>query len=162
VLFSQLTKFAAALFLLTIGLAAPVHAQNNKQIISEAWYEDRATTSTSTATLTVAFAQTPSDKFLNVTNVSCNVTMNSTQVIDEMFLQAGTTSGAGDLSRFYEIKGNVTPETSSGIKFYSIVANGIFYKFGPGRFPSILIDTMSTGLDNIQAKCVIVGNLSDN
>jgi hypothetical protein len=54
-----------------------------------------------------------------------------------MQLVAGTTSGASDLGRFYEIKGSNTPETSGSFKFYSIVSNQIYYKFGPGRFPSI-------------------------
>jgi hypothetical protein len=144
VLFSRFAQSAAALLLLIIGFAAPVHAQHNKQIISGTWYEDRAQNSAS-FNLAVAFAQTPANQFLNVTNVSCTVQMNSDQVISAMTLNAGTTSGAGDLGRFYEIKGNLTPETAGGQKFYSIVQNGIFYKFGPGRFPSIVIDTASTG-----------------
>jgi hypothetical protein len=161
-LYYRFAKSAAALLLLTIGFAAPVHAQANKQIISGTWYEDRASAENGTADLTLTFAQTPSDKYLNITNVSCNVNVKSTQVLDEVYLQAGTTSGLADIARPYEIKGNVTPETSSGFKFYSIVQNGIFYKFGPGRFPSILFDAISTGLSNIQANCTIVGNLTDN
>jgi hypothetical protein len=86
--------------------------------------------------------------------------MNSDQVISAVTLIAGTTSGANDLGRFYEIKGNLTPETTGGQKYYSMVQNGIFYKFGPGRFPTIVIDTPTTG--SITASCVIVGNLTDN
>jgi len=161
-LFSRLAQSAAALALLTIGFAAPAHAQQNKQIVSGTWYEDRASGEIGTADLTLTFAQTPTDQFLNITNVSCNVNVKSTQVLDEVYLQAGTTLGQADIGRPYEIKGNVTPETSNGFKFYSIVQNGIFYKFGPGRFPSILFDAMSTGASNIQANCTIVGNLTDN
>jgi hypothetical protein len=70
--FSRLAQTAAALFLLTIGLAAPARAQNNLQIISGAWYEDRANFSnTNSSTFTLSFAQTPANQFLNVTNVSC-------------------------------------------------------------------------------------------
>jgi hypothetical protein len=61
-----------------------------------------------------------------------------------MSLNAGTTSGANDLGRPYEITGSVTPETS-GFKYYSIVTNQIYYKLGPGRFLTIKIDTQSTG-----------------
>jgi hypothetical protein len=137
--FSRFAQSAAALALLTIGLAAPAHAQQNKQIISGTWYEDRAIANTSTNTLTLTFAQTPANQFLNITNVACKVNVTSAEVIDGMTLLAGTTLGAFDIGRYYEIKGNVTPEILGANKFYSIVQNGIFYKFGPGRFPSIEI-----------------------
>jgi hypothetical protein len=163
-LFSRFAQSAAALALLTIGLAAPVHAQFNKQIISGTWYEDRAVAANSgNGTLILTFAQTPTNQFLNVTNVSCSVNVLSVQVIAEMTLNAGTTSGTEDIGRPYEIKGNVTPETIASNKFYSIVTNQVFYKFGPGRFPSIEIDTISsTGPTSIEARCTIVGNLTDN
>jgi hypothetical protein len=115
---------------------------------------------TSTSSLTLEFTQTPANQFLNITNVSCNVTVNSAQVINAMTLNAGTTPGATDLGRGYEVMGNVAPQTSSQ-KFYSIVTNRVFYKFGPGRFPSIEIDTGSTGGLSIIARCTIVGNLTE-
>jgi hypothetical protein len=162
-LFSRFAQSAAALLLLTIGFAAPAHAQNNKQIISGTWYEDRAIAGNSSSdTLTLTFAQTPTNQFLNITNVACLVQVNSIQVVQGIELLAGTTTGANDLNRPYEIKGNVTPETSGGAKFYSIVTNQVFYKFGPGRFPSIEIVTGSTGAFSIAGNCVIVGNLTDN
>jgi hypothetical protein len=161
--FPRFVQSAAASALLIIGFNASAQAQNNQQITSGTWYEDRASFSTITSTnLQLTFAQTPASQFLNITNVSCNVTVNSTQVINEMVLMAGTTSGGGDLNRQYEIKGNVTPETIDTAKIYSIVTNQIFYKFGPGRFPSILIVAGSTGSSSIAANCVIVGNLTDN
>ena len=163
-LFPRFAQSAAVLFLLVIGFAAPIHAQNNKQVISGTWYEDRAAmlVSTSNNSVTLTFAQTPTNQFLNITNVSCNITTTSSQIINVMTLVAGTTSGAFDLNRPYEIKGNVTPETSGTSKTYSIVTNQIYFKFGPGRFPSIVIDTESTGASSILARCVIVGNLTDN
>lgn len=164
-LFSRFVKPAAALLLLIIGFAAPAHAQNNMQIISGTWYEDRAVTpvAASSNSVTLTFAQTPTDQFLNITNVSCNINMTSSQTIDAMTLAAGTTSGASDLNRNYEVKGNVAPETSGTTKYYSIVTNQVYFKFGPGRFPSISINTASTGgAPSIFARCVIVGNLMDN
>jgi hypothetical protein len=162
-LFSRFAQSAAALALLTISFAAPAHAQANKQIISGTWYEDRAASISNDIALTLTFAQTPTNQFLNVTNVSCNVAVNSAQIINEMVLIAGTTSGTSDLGRQYEIKGNVTPETLGGFKIYSIVTNQIFYKFGPGRFPSIFIVAPSTSSSSsITASCVIVGNLTEN
>jgi hypothetical protein len=162
-LFSRLTQSAAALALLTIGFAAPAHAQNNKQIISGTWYEDRANGGVaSTTILTLTFAQTPANQFLNITNVSCFVQVDSGQVISEMTLNAGTTSGPNDLGRPYSILGNITPQTIGSFRSYSIVTNQVFYKFGPGRFPSIEIDTGSTGSFSIIAQCTIVGNLTDN
>jgi hypothetical protein len=156
-------KSAATLVLLIIGFAAPAHAQNNKQIISGTWYEDRASiTGASASTLTLTFTQTPTNQFLNITNVSCFVDMSSAQVIAAMSLLAGTTSGASDLDRVYNIRGNATFETQNSVKYYSIVQNGIFYKFGPGRFPSIFINAPSTGSSVISADCVIVGTLTDN
>jgi hypothetical protein len=156
------SRFAAALALLTIGFAAPVHAQNNKQVISGTWYEDRAAVSTSSSKTFLAFAQTPTDQFLNITNVSCSAAVLSAQVISDMTLNAGTTPGANDLGRPYVIRGNAIPETTSTSKYYSIVQNGIFYKFGPGRYPTIEIDTLSTGSFSSDVQCVIVGNLTDN
>jgi hypothetical protein len=79
-----------------------------------------------------------------------------------MSLNAGTTPGANDLGRPYPLKGNTTPETLGSFKYYSIVTNHIYFKFGPGRYPSIEIDTQSTGSLFTDATCVIVGNLTDN
>jgi hypothetical protein len=161
-LFSRVAQSAAALLLLTIGFAAPVHAQGNKQIISGTWYEDRAS-ATGSGILVLAFAQTPANQFLNITNVSCAVTVSSIQAISGMTLNAGTASGVSDLNRPYSIRESATPETLAGNKYYFIVTNQVFYKFGPGRYPSIEIDTINTGGTTfIVSGCVIVGNLSDN
>jgi hypothetical protein len=43
-LFPRFAQSAAAFALLIIGFVMPAHAQNNKQIISGTWYEDRAAT----------------------------------------------------------------------------------------------------------------------
>jgi hypothetical protein len=161
-LFRRFAQSAAALALLTIGFAAPAYAQQNKQIISGTWYEDRASASTLNAVLIVTFAQTPTNQFLNVTNVSCSVNMLASQSMTDMPLYAGTTSGAADLGRPYPLKGNTTPETIGTLKYYSIVTNQVYYKFGPGRFPTIEIDTQSTATNQTVATCVIVGNLTDN
>jgi hypothetical protein len=161
-LFSRFAKSAAALLLLTIGFAAPVHAQSNKQIISGTWYEDRASGSNSSSVLLLTFAQTPANQFLNVTNVSCFITVGSSQILSNVTLLAGTTSGAEDLGRTYSIKGSAVPETLVSSKYYSVVANQIYYKFGPGRYPSIEIDIPTTGAFSGNASCVIVGNLTDS
>jgi hypothetical protein len=161
-LISRFAQIAAALALLTLGLAAPTHAQFNKQIISGTWYEDRASGNSSTFSLILTFAQTPSNQFLNITNVSCNVETNSVQVISAMTLFAGTISGADDLGRLYEVRGSTTTETLAGSKFYSIVTNQVYFKFGPGRFPSIEIDTQTSSTTVVGARCTIVGNLTDS
>jgi hypothetical protein len=162
-LFSRFAQSAAALALLTTGFAAPVHAQQNEQIISGTWYEDRATNSNSSnGQLVLTFTQTPSDKFLNITNVSCSVSMGTSQGMTQLALEAGTTSGARDLGRYYDIKGNAVPETIGSFKYYSIATNQVFFKFGPGRYPSIYVFTQSSGSFATSADCVIVGNLTDN
>jgi hypothetical protein len=161
-LFPRLAQSAAALFLLTIGFAAPAHAQNNKQLISGTWYEDRASAQNTSSPLVLTFAQTPSNQFVNITNVSCAIGVTSAQIIFGMSLLAGTTSGQDDLGRPYSVLGAATTQTTSTAKYYSIVQNGIFYKFGPGRFPSIEIDTISSGSLFTEANCVMVGNLTDN
>jgi hypothetical protein len=163
-LFSRFAQFTAALALLTTGLAAPVHAQGNLQIISGTWYEDRATAQNfGQFSLLLKFTQTPSNKFLNITNVSCTVQMDPSQTMSTMYLYAGTTSGASDIGRTLSIKGNATSEIA-GPKYYSIITNQIYYKFGPGRFPTIEIDSGGANLSNFSnfAACVIVGNLTDN
>jgi hypothetical protein len=108
----------------------------------------------------LSFSQTPSDKFLNITNVSCNVVTSSPQILAAATLEGGTTFGANDLARTYAIMGNATPQTSAGSTYYSIVQNGVFYKFGPGRFPSIFFLTSTAG--SAEFDCVIVGNLTDD
>jgi hypothetical protein len=161
-LFPRFAQSAAALTLLTIGFAAPAHAQNNKQIISGTWYEDRANAfGSGNGTVTLTYTQTPANQFLNITNVSCFVEVNSTQVVSSVTLFAGTTSGANDLGRPYYVRGTATPEIA-GSKFYSIVTNQVFYKFGPGRFPSIEIDAPSSSTSATTASCIIVGNLTDS
>jgi hypothetical protein len=161
-LFSRAVKSAAALLLLTVGLAAPVHAQSNKQIISGTWYEDRATGSSSNNELLLTFTQTPTSQFVNITNVACSVSVAPVQAMSQMTLAAGTASGLTDLGRPYPLKGNTTPETVGSAKYYSVVTNQIYYKFGPGRYPSIEIDTASTGAISTIATCVIVGSLTDS
>jgi hypothetical protein len=161
-LFSRVTKPAVASLLLIIGFAAPVHAQQNNPVVSGTFYEDRAVSSSlSTDQLVLTFAQTPANQFLNITNVSCAVTTDTVEVMSVMILYSGTTSGSKDLNRPYSIKGNATFETLAPTKYYSIVQNGIFYKVGASRFPSIEIDTVSNGASAITANCVIVGNLTD-
>jgi hypothetical protein len=137
-------------------------AQDNKQIISGNFYEDRATYGSSSNVLVLTFTQTPTNQFLNITNVSCAASVASAQAITGMTLFAGTTSGANDLGRPYSILGSATPESSGPFCYYSIVTNQIYYKFGPGRYPAIEIDTASSGSASILANCVIVGNLTDN
>jgi hypothetical protein len=80
-----------------------------------------------------------------------------------MTLNGGTTPGASDINRTYSILGNITPQTTSTTKYYSIVQNRIFYKFEPGRFPSLSIAAISSNnsYSNI-CDCIIVGNLADN
>jgi hypothetical protein len=99
-LFSRFTQSAVVIALLTVGLAAPAHAQNNKQIISGTWYEDRAflASNSTSGSFTLNFAQTPTNQFLNVTNVSCDIQMTSNQILGHMDLSGGTTSGATTLA----------------------------------------------------------------
>lgn len=160
--FSKFSQYAAASVLFALVFAAPTYAQNNKPIIAGTFYEDRASYSNvNTSHLFLTFAQTPTDKFLNVTNVSCNVNVGSTQIINLMDLFVVT--GQNDLGRPYSIKGSATSETVNFSKYYSIVTNQIYYKMGPGRYPSIVIDTISSNSSfSIAADCVIVGELKDN
>jgi hypothetical protein len=161
-LFSRFAQSAAAFVLLTIGVAAPAQAQQNKQIISGTFYEDRAATTSSDTGFILTFAQTPSNQFLNITNISCQVSVTSATTVIAMGIYAGTISGANDLGRQYSILGTVSPQTISNTKYYSVVTNQVYYKFGPGRFPTIEIDTLSTGSFSAGAQCVIVGNLTDS
>jgi hypothetical protein len=153
-LFPRFAQTAAALLLSAIGFAAPVQAQNNKQIISGTWYEDRASNGGNQSDILLTFAQTPANQFLNVTNVACNFTAASGQVISTMNLFAGTTSGANDLGRTYSIKGSATSAVPNIIPLFS-------YKPGPGRYPTIQISSQSTGQFFNAADCVIVGNLTE-
>ena len=161
-LFSRFAQSAAAFVLLTIGVAAPAQAQQNKQIISGTFYEDRAATTSSDTGFILTFAQTPSNQFLNITNVNCVVTLTTQEALIGLFLQGGTTSGANDLGRAMTIRGSVTPETSGSLKYYSIATNQVFFKFGPGRYPSIEIDVGTTGSASNFGNCTIVGNLTDS
>jgi hypothetical protein len=166
-LFSRLIKSAAALALLTIGFAAPVHAQQNKPIISGTWYEDRATNNMNgpAVVLTLSLAQAPTNQFLNITHVSCTIQTGLTTALTDVALQAGTSSGASDLNRPMSVRGSVIAETGVNNKFYSIVTDQIFYKVGLGKFPSIVVSAATpsgTGANGIEASCTIVGSLSAN
>jgi hypothetical protein len=163
-LFSRFAKSAATLALLTIGLSAPALAQNNKQIISGSWYEDRARPgNVGGGTVKLTFTQTPANQFLNVTNVSCHIAGTPDTVIDAIQLYAGQTSGANDLGRTYYISGSTPPETSGSTKYYSVVTNQIYFKLGPGRYPTIEVDaTSASNSYDTFASCIIVGNLTDN
>jgi hypothetical protein len=163
--FSKCAQSATTLFLFAIALAAPAHAQNNKQIISGTFYEDQATLpSTAAGIATLTFTQTPANKFLNITNVACDVFVSATQVLTLMRLQVGTNPGASDLGRSYPIKNTPSaPEIIQNGKLYSVVTNEVFFKMGPGRFPSIFIVAASNGgALSMAPNCFIVGNLTDD
>ena len=159
--FARVLQFAAFSALLA-AFATPAQAQNNKPIRSGNWYEDRASGSFNGTALTITFAQSPTDKFLNVTNVACSITTSSGQVMRDVVLYVGTTAGANDLGRGYSILGNVVQRILSTQAFYNISANQILYKMGPGRYPSIGIDAPTGGSFSVTGGCVIVGNLTDN
>jgi hypothetical protein len=164
-LFPHFAQTAAALVLLIIGFAAPAHAQNNKQVISGTYYEDRASTSTSVNATSVAltFTQTPANQFMNITNVSCSAQTANPQIVQAWILELGSTPGGSDLGRFYVLQGGVPePEAAAdGSKWYSAVVNQMFYKVGSGRFPSITVLAPSNGSTSLSVGCVIVGTLTD-
>ena len=161
--FSGFAKPVAVSLLLMFGFALPAHAQNNKQIVSGTFYEDRASaTSSANASLLLTFTQSPTDMFLNVTNVSCSIQVSSGQVLSTMNLQVGTTLGQIDIGRPYALKGNTNPETIGPSKVYSVVTNQVFYKMGPGRYPSIEFNSNSAGAFSYDVNCVIVGNLTSS
>lgn len=87
--------------LVVSGNISTAHAQQNKPIRSGTWYEDRAVQSQSANTITLQFAQAPTDKFLNITNVACEIDTSIYQAVGGVFLTGGTTSGATDLDRAY-------------------------------------------------------------
>lgn len=161
---ARIAKFAGMLLLFAIALAAPAHAQYNKQIISGTFYEDRATNAANATTLLLTFQPSPANKYLNITNVSCSIYTGSQQILDDVTLFVGTTSGTDDLGRDYSIRGNVFPQTVANASFYSIATNQIYFKMGPGRFPTLRIGaSVATNITVIiEASCVIVGNLTDN
>lgn len=158
--FAHVAMVVTGFLLLAVSFAAPAHAQNNMPIRSGVFYEDRAS-STSNGVVNLTFAQSPTDKFLNITNVACDIQLGANQALAYVEFNVGTTSGNPDLGRNYPLRGIVTPEiASNGAKYYSIVTNQIYYKMGPGRFPSIAVTSAST--QTAYANCIIVGNLSDN
>lgn len=164
--FARLSQLAAALVLLTVGVAAPAYAQQNKPIRSGNWYEDRANDSIGSSQLTLKFAQTPIDKFLNVTHVDCRIATLSNQVITNVYLSGGTTFGSDDLNRPHYLIGDLnTQATVGGSTISGLTTNAVYMKYGPGRYPSVVIwtDLFTSGNGNIvNASCSIVGDLSDN
>ncbi|MGW1422395.1 hypothetical protein ACWAT4_20020 [Bradyrhizobium manausense] len=160
--FIQFAKSAAALLLFVLTFAAPAHAQNNKQIISGTFYEDRASINGNFATATLTFTQTPSDKFLNITHVNCTISVLSNQILAVAELGVGTTPGAADLGRPMSVRGNTTGEAAGGSKYYSVITQ-VYYKIGPGRYPWLSIATAaSTGSFALNGACTIVGELTDS
>ena len=161
--FAQFVQSATLLLLFAVGLAMPAHAQANKPIISGTWYEDRASGFTANNQILLTLAQTPANKLLNITHVACTINTKSTQALLAVDLDVGSTSGSVDLFRPYPIRGNVSPQVTNSTNSWSVVTDRIFYKVGPGRYPSINILTSSDGASYaINATCIIVGELSDS
>jgi hypothetical protein len=163
-LFSRFAQTAAALLLLTIGLAAPAHAQNNQPIRSGNYYIDQAAQTVSDFSVNLTFAQTPTDKFTNITNISCATFTKAPQIVQAVYLFVGSTSGVNDLGRFYQIGGSVpSPEVAAdGSKQYTVNVNGMNFKLGPGRYPTIHVTAPTSGTASITSNCVITANLTDN
>lgn len=159
--FNRFAKFCVLLFLLSLGLTGAARAQNNNPIAAGTFYEDRTLNGSTSTQVTATFAQTPANKYLTITNVACTISVSPNQSVSEVYLVVGTSSGSLDLNRPYPIKGNATPETSGTLKYYSIV-HDISFKVGPGRYPSVVVYTSSSGSSSTSAQCVIVGNLADN
>ena len=161
--FAKFVKSAILLLLLAVGLTVPAHAQGNKQVISGTWYEDRASGITSSNTITLTLTQTPANKLLNLTHVACTISTKSTQALLNVDLNVGSTPGGLDLGRPYPVRGNVSPQVTNSTNSWSVVTDRVYYKVGPGRYPSIVIVTSNDGASySIFATCVIVGELSDS
>ena len=167
--FAPAVKSLAVILLFALASAAPAHAQHNKQIISGTWYEDRAFSSSSPATDTfLTFTQTPANKFLNITLVSCSISSLSNQILADVILQVG--SETADMGRPQSVRGAAsTASNLPGFTNYYSVVSQTYYKVGPGRFPGLQIlapyasSSGSGGYVNfVTANCTIVGNLSDN
>lgn len=163
--FARLCQLAAALLLLGVSVATPALAQNNKQIISGTYFEDRAwNVATGNSSMTFTFSQTPTNKYVNVTNVSCIVATYSSQMMPYAQLQVGTAPGQSDLGRNYTLR-SISPITNAnGYNYYSVGVDGMFFKLGPGRFPSIIVFSTipSSGGLYLYADCTITGTLSDS
>ena len=158
-------KLAAAWLVFGLVFAGSAHAQNNKQIISGTYFEDQASSdAVSSGIATLTFTQTPTNKFVNVTHVACDIFVNSSQVLTMLRLEVGTSLGVSDLGRSYPIKNTPnTPEVLANGKVYSVVTDQLFFKIGPGRFPSIFIAAPQfSGAVSITPNCFITGTLSDN
>lgn len=148
---------------IVLSAASTAQAQNNKPLRSGAWYEDRASnSSTGYNGITLSFAPTPTDTFLNITNVACSIEVSSGQVIRSAALQIGTRSGENDLGRTYEVLGPASPQSDQIRKFYSVVTNGIHFKIGSGRYPSLFVTGSVTNNQYFNVSCTIVGNLTSN
>lgn len=164
--FGRFAYSAFVVALLVMGVKTDAaHAQQNKPIRSGTWYEDRAILTQGTSVLTLAFAQTPTDKFLNVTHVACVITTSSNKAVTLVMLSGGTTSGGNDLDRPYFLLGALTgPATVNNFKYYGLTTDAVFMKYGPGRYPTILVeaDNLTSGLDSINVNCKLVGQLSDD
>ena len=164
--FARFAK-TAALLLSSIGFALPAHAQNNKQIISGTFYEDRASANAgSNLEIVLQFTKTPADKHLNITNVSCDISVPLSGFVTILKLRAGSTPGSNDLGRDYSLLGALTSQTVvASTRFNGVVTNQVFFKLGPGRYPSIFMNpnlSTGSGVAGTTANCVIVGNLTDS
>ena len=163
--FAPAVKSLAVILLFALASAAPAHAQHNKQIISGTWYEDRAWATPDPANnLFLTFTQTPANKFLNITLVSCSISTYNNQILADVILHTGTQSGYADLGRPQSVRGAAS--TQAGVYNYYSVVSQTYYKVGPGRFPGleIVAPPNSNSVPNtfVNGNCTIVGNLSDN
>ena len=166
--FAANVKSLAVILLFALASAAPAHAQHNKQIISGTWYEDRAYGSSYPGTdLFLTFTQTPANKFLNITLVSCSISSYTSQILADVILHVGTQSGTTDMGRPQSVRGPAsTASNQPGLSNSYSVVTPTYYKVGPGRFPGLEIYAPYGSSSNsgafTNANCTIVGNLSDN
>jgi hypothetical protein len=104
------------------------------------------------------FSQTPADKLLMVSKISCRILTSGTAQsgVTDITLQISATSGGVAIQRHLPIQIPFSQTINSA--FYVNVREDAHYLIGQGRFPFIFVGTGVAG-STIFMDCTIVGDL---
>jgi hypothetical protein len=142
--FAQLASLALTLVFGSQANAAP--------LTYGTYYEDTIAALTCNSSCRVLFSQTPADKLLMVSRITCSI--NSSNQPGAFQLQISTTQGGNPFSRAYDLA--PTPRLLSTGVWQTQVNEQVHFLIGQGRFPNLRIDNIT---NVFTLYCILVGDL---
>ncbi len=139
-MFARLTQFAIVALVLVIGN----HAKASP-LSYGTYYDETVSANCNGASCRIKFSQTPPDKLLMVSKISCLIVSTAQQL--DLTLQISTTLGGQALSRHLRMSLPAPQFVSS--QYFTNLREDTHYLVGQGRFPFVQVDTNSSSTDII-------------